>query len=107
VHFADRPALAVGELRDRDQTNLIGDEALRPDFDLMRSAPFRLQFQIVLVILIAKKASAGDGFPVEWCGGLNQVQRLEPIAASTQTSWFASVGQQLRMPRNPVAPRHQ
>ena len=55
VHFADRPSQAIGRLRHRDQVDMIGHQAVRPDLDLVSAAPLPHQFQVALVIVVTKE----------------------------------------------------
>ena len=55
MDLADRQSQPVGRLRNSDEMDVIGHQAVCPDFNLMDGAPLPHQFQIVLVILIAKK----------------------------------------------------
>ena len=55
MDLADRQSQPVGRLRNSDEMDVVGHQAVCPDFNLMDGAPLPHQFQIVLVILIAKK----------------------------------------------------
>ena len=55
VRLADGPSQAIGRLRDRDQVNVIGHEAVGPHCDLANTAPLPHELQVATVIFIAKE----------------------------------------------------
>jgi hypothetical protein len=54
VDLSDRPSESISRLRHRDQMDMIWHQAIRPDLDPVSAAPLSHQFQVALVILIAK-----------------------------------------------------
>jgi len=55
VDLSDRPSQTIGRLRNRYQMDMIGHQAACQDLNLVSAAPFSHQFQVVLVIFVAKK----------------------------------------------------
>jgi hypothetical protein len=55
MDLADRPSQPVLRLRDSDEMDVVRHQAVRPDLNLMGAAPLPHQFQVALVILVAKK----------------------------------------------------
>ena len=55
MRLADGPPQAVLRLRDRNQVNMIGHEAVGPNLDPAFPAPVGHQFQISRIIFIAKE----------------------------------------------------
>jgi hypothetical protein len=55
MNLADCPSQPVGRFWNCDQMDMIRHEAIRQDLDLVYAAPFSHQFQVVLIIVIAKE----------------------------------------------------
>ncbi len=55
VRLANGTSEAIGRLRDCDQVNVIGHEAVSPHCDLVNTAPLPHELQVAAVILIAKE----------------------------------------------------
>jgi hypothetical protein len=55
MRLADRPPQPILRLRHRNQVNMIGHEAVRPDLDPPFSAPLAHQFKIRRIIFGVKK----------------------------------------------------
>jgi hypothetical protein len=55
MHLADGESQSVGRLRNCDEMNMIGHQAISPDLDLVSAAPMCHQFQVALVIFITKE----------------------------------------------------
>src|SRR5271157_5383719 len=53
--LADGATQALGRLRDNDQVNMIGHQAIYPDRDLLCAAESRDELEVVLVIFITKE----------------------------------------------------
>jgi len=53
--LADGLSQAIGRLRDRDQVNVIGQEAVGPRCDLVNTAPLPYELQVAAVFVIAKE----------------------------------------------------
>src|SRR5208337_386277 len=53
--LADGATQALGELRDNDQVNMIGHQAICPDRDLLCAAESRDELEVVLVILLTEE----------------------------------------------------
>jgi hypothetical protein len=53
--FADRSTQTVGRLGDSDEVDMVGHQAVRPDLNVVDAARLRHQFQVRLIILIAKE----------------------------------------------------
>ena len=53
--LADRATQPVGRLGHSDEVDMVGHQAVRPDLDVMGAAPLRHQFEVGLVILLAKE----------------------------------------------------
>ena len=55
MSLADRAPQSVGGLRHGDQMDMVGHQAVRPDLNLLGTAPLRHQFAGSLVVLVAKE----------------------------------------------------
>jgi hypothetical protein len=55
MDLADRPSQPIRRLRNSDEMDVVRHQAVRPDLNLMGAAPLPHQFQVALVILVAKK----------------------------------------------------
>jgi hypothetical protein len=53
--LADRAAQSLSRLRNRDEMNVIGHQAVRPDLNPLIAAPLAHQLDVRLVILIAEE----------------------------------------------------
>ena len=53
--LADGATQALGGLRDNDQVNMIGHQAICPDRDLLRAAELRHELEIVLVVFLTEE----------------------------------------------------
>ena len=80
MDLADRLFQSVGRLRNRDQMDVIGHQAVRPDLDLVSAAPLCHQFQVALVIFITKERLLSAVSPLsDVFDGANQVRQHAPI----------------------------
>ncbi len=55
VRLADSPTQSVARLWHRDQVDMVGHQAIRPDFDLLCLAKLSHQINVALVILVAEE----------------------------------------------------
>ena len=55
MYLADGATQALGGLRDNDQVNMIGSQAICPDRDMLCAAESRDEFEIVLVIFLTEE----------------------------------------------------
>jgi hypothetical protein len=55
VNLTDRAPQTIRSLRYRDQMDMIGQQAVRPDLDIVSLAPMSHQFPVALVIFVTKK----------------------------------------------------
>jgi hypothetical protein len=55
MDLADRASQPVGRVRNGDQMDMVGHQAVCPDLDLVRAAPLRHEFEVTLTIFITKK----------------------------------------------------
>ena len=55
MDLTDRPIQSIGRLRDRDQMDMIGLQAVRPDLDVVQAAPLGHERQAALVIFVRKE----------------------------------------------------
>ena len=53
--LADSASQPIGRLRDRDQVDVIGHEAIGPDLDLVSTAPLPHQLQVAAVVLVTEE----------------------------------------------------
>ena len=68
--LADGATQALGGLRDNDQVNMIGHQAICPDRDLLCAAESRHELEVVLVIFFTEECLLVCEFPrwVTWWG---------------------------------------
>jgi hypothetical protein len=55
MDLADLLFESIGRLRNRDQIDMIGDPAVRPDLDLLSASPLSHHFQVALVIFVTRE----------------------------------------------------
>jgi len=55
MYLADGATQALGGLRDNDQVNMIGHQAICPDRDLLCAAELRHELEVVLVVFLTEE----------------------------------------------------
>ncbi len=55
MNLANSPPQSIGRLRNRDQMDMVGHQAVCQDVDVVNAAPVRHQFQVALVVVVAKE----------------------------------------------------
>ena len=53
--LADGATQALGGLRDNDQVNMIGHQAICPDREMLCAAELRHEFEVVLVVFLTEE----------------------------------------------------
>jgi hypothetical protein len=76
--LADGATQALGGLRDNDQVNMIGHQAICPNRDLLCAAKLRHELEVVLVAYRIRKLIDPEG----WAGAVERCLRNANAATS-------------------------
>ena len=81
--LADGTTQALGRLRDNDQVNMIGYQAICPDRDLLCAAELRHELEVVLVVFLTEECLLSGVSPL---GDMEGMPGAIPYAAMSETS---------------------
>ena len=103
MHLADRASQSVGRVRNCDEMDMIGHQAVRPDLDLVGAAPLPHELQVDPVIFIAKERLLPAVSPL---GDVVRQARCDHSCQSGHDRRLSSsrpgVNNCVRCPRNPI-----